>query len=432
MSAVKRVLLLSTTTGYQVRAFGEAAERLGVEIVFATDRCHQIDDPWRDAAIPVRFHQEDASVAAVVAAARRRPIDGILAVGDRPTALAAMAAARLGLPGNPPDAARASSNKLLARERFSAAGLPVPWFFRVPADIEPGAALGALKCRGASDDDTFPCVIKPLTLSGSRGVIRADDERGFVAAMERVQRLLARKDVRVRRDGGDDAIVVEGFIEGQEFALEGVLEHGALRTLAIFDKPDSLDGPFFEETVYSTPSLLASPLQEAVVETIAQGVRALGLRHGPIHAECRIAPDGRIFVLEIAARPIGGLCARVLRFEPGEIPYEELLLRHAVGDPLAGYTRERPAAAVMMIPIPQRGLLKGTEGLDDAKAVQGIDGITITARPDQLLEPLPEGASYLGFVFARAATPGEAISAVRAAHARLRFRIDAPFPRADG
>jgi biotin carboxylase len=423
---VRRVLLLSATTGYQLRAFGEAAERTGIEIVFATDRCQQIDDPWRDAAIPVRFHEESRSVAAIADAASARPLHGVLAVGDRPTVLAARAAARLNLPGNPPEAARASANKLLARERFAAAGLPVPWFFRVPAEVEPSAALRALECSAATPP--FPCVVKPLTLSGSRGVIRADDAGGFVEAIARVQRLLRRKEVRALRDEGADAIVVEGFIAGSEFALEGVVQQGTLQPLAVFDKPDPLDGPFFEETIYCTPSRLDHAAQSALVQAIATAVRALGLCHGPVHAECRVAPDGRVFVLEVAARPIGGLCARVLRFDPGPITLEELLLRQAVGEPVESYRRERPAAAVMMIPIPRRGMLKGTEGLEEAGAIDGIEEIAITARQDQVLEPLPEGASYLGFIFARAAAPHEAVAALREAHARLRFRIDPAYP----
>ena len=412
-----RILILSTTTGYQLRSFGEAAARAGIDLIFATDRCHRLDDPWRDAAIPVRFHEEDASLAAIVAASRERPIDGVLPVGDRTVALAARAARALGLPGNPPDAARASANKKLARERFAAAGLEVPWFVQVP----PGSA------RDARID--FPCVVKPVGLSGSRGVMRADSRAELDAAIERVQSLLARKDVRAARTGLEDSIIIEGFIEGREFAIEGVLTRGSLRAFAMFDKPDPLDGPYFEETIYVTPSRLDVPAQAAVLEHVQRAASALGLTDGPLHAECRIGPGG-VFMLEAAARPIGGLCARVLQFQQAgrqmTVPLEEVLLRHAAGADIAMYERESQAAAVMMIPIPKRGIFKRVDGIERAAEVPAIEHIRITAKKDQLLERLPEAGSYLGFIFARGPYPDDLVHALKQAHALLRFRIDTP------
>lgn len=412
-----RILILSTTTGYQLRSFGEAAARAGIDLIFATDRCHRLDDPWRDAAIPVRFHEEDASLAAIVAASRERPIDGVLPVGDRTVALAARAARALGLPGNPPDAARASANKTLARERFAAAGLEVPWFVQVP----PGSA------RDARID--FPCVVKPVGLSGSRGVMRADSRAELDAAIERVQSLLARKDVRAARTGLEDSIIIEGFIAGREFAIEGVLTRGSLRAFAMFDKPDPLDGPYFEETIYVTPSRLDVPAQAAVLEHVQRAASALGLTDGPLHAECRIGPGG-VFMLEAAARPIGGLCARVLQFQQAgrqmTVPLEEVLLRHAAGADIAMYERESQAAAVMMIPIPKRGIFKRVDGIERAAEVPAIEHIRITAKKDQLLERLPEAGSYLGFIFARGPYPDDLVHALKQAHALLRFRIDTP------
>src|SRR5262245_61193273 len=241
----KRVLLLATTTGYQTRSFGEAAERLGVDLMFATDRCDQIDDPWRDGAVAIRFHDEDRSVAALVDAARSRPIDGILVVGDRPTIIAARAGQALGLPGHPPAAAAAARHKLRTREALREAGLPVPWFDRYDVAEPP-----------APSPRSFPCVVKPVALSGSRGVMRADDQPSFNAAVARLRALLSSADVRGERDDAHDTILVEGFIPGHEYAVEGILHEGRLHVLAIFDKPDRLDGPFFEETIYVTPAAL--------------------------------------------------------------------------------------------------------------------------------------------------------------------------------
>ena len=297
-----RILLLGTTTGYQTRSFGEAAARLGVELLFATDRCHVLEDPWRDNAVPVKFYAEEESVKAILEAADARPIDGILAVGDRPTVLAALAARALGLPGNSVEGARASSNKLLARERLQTAGLPCPWFRSLTLESWPTGRLPEL---------AFPCVVKPLALSASRGVMRVNDLGELQTAVDRLRALLSQPDVQALRDPANASVIVEQFIDGQEYALEGILERGQLRVLALFDKPDPLEGPFFEETIYVTPSVLPPATQDAIFRAVAEAVAALGLWHGPVHAECRVN-DGGVFILEIAARPIGGLCARAV------------------------------------------------------------------------------------------------------------------------
>jgi biotin carboxylase len=416
MFEMKRVLLLATTTGYQTRMFGEAATRLGVKLVFATDRCDQLEDPWWDGAIPIRFHQEATAVEAIVEASRVAPFDGILAVGDRPTVVAAYASHLLGLAGHPPEAAQAARDKRRTRERLRAAGLNVPPVIVVRRTADANAVASRL---------AWPVVVKPATLSGSRGVMRADDRTQFIAAFARLQRLLASPDVRVLQDPAADDILIEQFIEGVEYAVEGVLEHGVLRTLAIFDKPDPLDGPLFEETIYVTPSRADRSTQTAVAEAIAAAAAALGLFHGPIHAECRVNARG-VFVLEVAARPIGGLCAQALRFtgSQGTIDLEELLLRHALGESLAGWTREADAAGVMMIPVPAGGVYRRVTGVDEALRVAGVTAVHITAKPDQQLIPLPEGSSYLGFIFARAVSPAAVEEALRQAHARLSFAID--------
>jgi len=410
---MRRVLLLATTTGYQTRAFGAAAERLGVELVFATDRCHMLDDPWRDQAIPIRFYDEDASVAAIVESARSRTIDGILVVGDRPTVIATRVAAALGLPGHPSEAAAIARNKRMLRERFREAGLPAPSFVVATLDADPRALTRSV---------SFPGVIKPIALSGSRGVMRVDDPAGLRDGFARLRTLLKSPEVLAERDPAHHVVLVEDFIPGRELAIEGVLHHGHLHVLALFDKPDPLDGPFFEETIYVTPSAEPPDVQQAIVDAVRNAVAAIGLTHGPIHAECRVN-DAGVFVLEVAARPIGGLCARALRFNRN-IPLEEMLLRHALGESPEGWQRESAASGVMMIPIPRRGILRSVSGTDAALAVDHVEALQITAKIDQRLVPLPEGASYLGFIFARGPSPAGVERALRQAHALLQFAID--------
>jgi ATP-grasp domain-containing protein/L-aminoacid ligase-like protein len=429
-----RVLVLATTTGYQTRAFGEAAERLGVELTFATDRCHLIEDPWQDGAVAIRFYDDEASVAAIVASATARPIDGIVVVGDRPAVIAARVARALRIPWHPPEAVAIATHKLRARERLRAAGLAVPSWVAFTRSGSPESSAPNPHAP------PFPCVVKPVALSGSRGVMRADDARELSAAIDRLRALLQSPEIRAERNDAHDTVLVEAFIPGREYAIEGLMHHGALHLLAIFDKPDPLDGPFFEETIYVTPSIAPADEQRAIAEAVARAAAAIGLHHGPIHAECRVNGDG-VFILEVAPRPIGGLCARALRFAPGPgdpappstgepspIPFEELLLRHAVGEAVADWCRERDASGVMMIPIPRRGIYRGVDGVDAARAVPFVDDVRITAKPDQLLVPLPEGASYLGFIFARAAHPRDVERALRDAHARLAFTIAPEFP----
>jgi biotin carboxylase len=408
-------LLIAATTGYQLRAFTDAAERCGYEVAPATDRCHNLEDPWGDHAIPLRFQHPDRAAEKIELNAGE--IHGVVAVGDRPAHIAALAARRLGLPHNPPAAVLACRDKFTARQRFRGAGLLVPWYMPVPLDVgvEPIA-----------DGVAYPCVLKPLGLSASRGVIRVDDRAGFAAAFERIRRILETPDIKRLRESQDAFVQIESFIPGREYAVEGLMTRGTFQSLAIFDKPDPLDGPFFEETIYVTPSRAPVEVQRAILATTERAIAALGLEHGPIHAEMRVNEHG-VWMLEVAARPIGGLCAQVLRFDDGGT-LEEMICRHAAGD-AAGSTRLRDGGrAVMMIPIPKRGVYVGVAGVQAAAGVPGVEEIVITAKEGQELVPLPEGAAYLGFIFARGDSPADAEEAVRAAHAELRFEIAQVLP----
>jgi biotin carboxylase len=312
-------------------------------------------------------------------------------------------------------AVAATRDKRLMREQLARAGVLAPAFTSFRADLDPHEAARRVR---------YPCVLKPLVLSASRGVIRADDDAGFVAAFRRIAAILAAPDVRELGEGAEH-VLVEDFVPGVEVALEGLLVDGALETLAVFDKPDPLDGPFFEETIYVTPSRLPEATQAAVRETTIDAARALGLLDGPVHAELRVQRgDGgaRAFMIEIAARSIGGLCSRTLTFGTG-MSLEEIILRHALRLPIATLERERRAAGVMMIPIPAGGILEEVEGLDEARAVPLVEDVVIAMHKGQPVVPLPEGSQYLGFIFSRADTPAAAEAALREAHRRLRFAI---------
>jgi biotin carboxylase len=422
-----KLLLLTTTTGYQTRAFVEAANKLGLAVVLGSDRCDKLDDPWQDQALPLKFHEPEEAAAKVAAYARANGVAAVVAIGDRPTPVAARACAALGMRSHPAEAADLCRDKHLSRQRLRDAGLLLmPRFQRFAVSDDPKQIFSA-----ARSTIGFPCVLKPLALSGSRGVIRANDPEEAVRAFERIRALLARPDVRVLRDDASDFIQVEEYIPGVEVALEAVMDRGRLHPLALFDKPEPLAGPFFEETIYVTPSRLSPVEQTAIVRTLGKCVAALGLSHGPVHAEFRLNERG-VYPLEIAARPIGGLCPRALRFTlplvEEEMSLEEVIIRLAMGMDTRRVVRESQAAGVMMVPIPEGGVYESVDGLEAARAIAGVESVEITAQPGHKLVPLPEGASYLGFIFARGKSPESVESALREAHGKLAFRISAEIP----
>jgi biotin carboxylase len=406
-----RLLLLLPTTTYRTEDFLLAARTLGVDIVCASEKPSTFEAHAPDHLLTLDFGDPGAAAARVAELAARQPLSAVVGVDDLTTVAAAAIAERLGLRSSAVAAVAAARDKYQMRQCLAAAGVPIPRFRRIALKDDP-----FLAARGVA----FPCVLKPLALSASRGVIRANTVDQFIAAVRRIAALLQRADV----DAGGDAaryLLAEEYVPGVEVALEGLLVGGTLSTLALFDKPDPLEGPFFEETIYVTPSRLPTAVQRAIEEVTAAACAALGLDEGPVHAELRVNDAGP-WVLEVAARSIGGLCSRTLRFGTG-MTLEELILRHALGWSIASLTRERRPAGVMMIPIPRAGRLTAVGGTAAAAAVAGIEEVTITAHIGQQLVPLPEGWQYLGFVFARADTPDTVEAALRDAHARLTFEI---------
>jgi len=404
-----RVLLLIPSQTYRTHDFMTAASRLGVEVVVGSEHRPALAGLMEGRQLRLDFQEVEASTARIVSFAQTHPLAAVVALDDAGTLLAAAAARSLGLPHNPVEAVEASRDKARMRERFAAAGLLAPRFTTAAIDADPHTIAATVG---------YPCVVKPLDLSGSQGVVKVDDAGSFASVFARVAAIVA----ACRRNGTTPSVLVEDFIPGDEVAVEALLRRGSLEVLAIFDKPDPLNGPFFEETIYVTPSRLDDGQQAQIHRTTARAARALGLTEGPIHAELRLNADG-IWVLEVAARSIGGLCSRTLRFGSG-ISLEELILRHAAGLPMPAHDRERRAAGVMMLPIPERGRLRAVEGQSEAKQVPGIDGLIITIPPGELLVPLPEGDRYLGFMFARAESPSAVESALRQAHAQLRIITD--------
>jgi len=407
-----RLLLLMTTTTYRAAAFLDAARRLQVTVVVGSDQPQALEALTPGSTLTLDFCRPEESAQTITAFAATYPLDAVVGVDDDTTLTAAMAAEALGVSHNAVAAVAATRNKHQMRQLLAASGIPSPRFVCYSVDDDPAEVARQLP---------FPCVVKPLFLAASRGVIRADDPAQFSAAWQRLMALLRRPEVAVRGGALARQILVEAFIPGQEVALEGLLTRGQLKVLALFDKPDPLDGPFFEETLYVTPSRLPEAVQAALVACTTRTVQVLGLREGPLHAELRVNDQGP-WIIEVAARSIGGLCSRTLLFEAGR-SLEEVILCHALGHDVTSCERDQGASGVMMLPIPHRGILRTVHGQEDVRQVPGIEDLSLTIPLGQEVIPLPEGDKYLGFLFARAATPDGVETALRTAHARLSFVI---------
>jgi biotin carboxylase len=406
-----RLLLLIPKTSYRAQDFLTAAAELNADVAVGSNHRSTLEKLTNGKTVKFNFKTVSRGVSEIVAYNEKYPLKAILSVDEETTVLAAEAAKALGLPHNPPDAIRATVDKYKFRQAIIKAGLPSPDVTRLTIYDDP-----IIPARNAD----YPVVLKPAALSASRGVIRADYEAEFIRAFERIVKILNQADL-VFTGEGKEQILVETFVPGKEIALEGLLQNGNLVPLAIFDKPDPLNGPFFEESLYVTPSRLPKQTQDLIIDTAGRALSALGLKDGPVHAELRINSLGA-YVIEVGARTIGGLCARSLQFGTG-MSLEEIVLRHTLRQELPSTEREGHASGVMMVPIPEAGKLESIKGEEDALTVPGIVDVTISIPVGQRLIPLPEGNKYLGFIFAKAETPESVEAALREAHRRLAFEI---------
>lgn len=408
MSGKPCVLVIAPHGSYRTLPFITAAERLGIRALIASEGKHSIVSAYAQ-GIHIDFREEDLALQELLRAAAQHQIVGVIGTDDTTTELAAKFAQALQLPHNDPAAVRIARRKDQARARLAAQGVPVPLYRRIDLQQPLQAQL---------KDVEYPVVVKPVALSASRGVIRANHPAELLTAITRVQQLL--HSINDLEADAQRYLLLEQYIPGAEIAVEAMLYRGDLQILTIFDKPDPLEGPFFEETYYITPTCLSLAQQAEVKRVVQLACAAYGLQEGPVHAECRLNDDG-VFILEVAARTIGGLCGRLLRFGTG-YSLEELVLAQAMGKPLT-LSSDGGAAGVLMIPIPKAGMLKRVEGLLDAQRIPFIEDISIQVREGHELIPLPEGASYLGFIFARAPSAEQTEQALRDAHACLNFVI---------
>ncbi len=407
-----RVLLLVPARTYRAADFLLAAARMGLDLVIGSDGALPLGGR---PVIPVSSGDPDGSASRILA--RSGPAAAVVAADTPMLVLAAAVAARMGLPHNPVDAVLNATDKTRQRQRWAAAGVAQPKFEIVPA-AAPEEAI-----RQAAEAVGFPCVVKAVSLSASQGILRADDQAAAVTAARRIRQVLA-----AARRPATEPLLVEEYLPGPELSIDGLLAGGDLTVTAVFDKPHTPDGPTFEETLLVTPSRLPGPVLRAAIRTAGHAARTLGLTGGPVHAELRIGDRGgqaRPAMLELAARSIGGLCSRALRF-PGGKTLEELVLANALGQPAPTLGDDDPArpSGVFMLPVPRPGVLRAVYGCASAAAVPGITGLTITIPVGQRVLPLPDGDRYLGFILAEAGTRHDVENALTAACGQLRVVIE--------
>ena len=406
-----RVLLLIPTSSYRAKDFLDAVDAVGATAVVGSDQPQVLGEAAPGKSLAVNFHDIDSGVATIAGFHGDYPLDAIIPTDEQAAVLAAAASHALNLGHSSTRAVEIAGNKHLLRQALAPASVNSPAFTVLSVDDDPSKAARSV---------AYPCVLKPLSLSGGRGVLRADGSNSFVEAFFRVKQIIA--DAGDRAGPDHDKILVEAYVPGIEVALEALLIDGELHTLALFDKPNPLEGPTFEETIYVTPSRLDDATQAAVIAATAAAAKAIGLAQGPVHAELRINDDGA-WVIEVAARSIGGLCGRTLKFGAG-LSLEEIILRHGLGLPTDSLEREAQASGVMMIPIPTGGTLVSVGGQNAARNVPGIEDVRVAIAEGQPVVPLPEGDKYLGFIFARGEDPATVEAALRTAHTALEINID--------
>lgn len=409
---MNRVLIIIPTTSYRAHDFMAAARRLDIEIIIGSEHRQALSGLLPDSSLALNLRKPESSIEKIKELNKRMPLSAIIGVDEETVVLAAIANKALGLSGNSLSSVKATRNKYLMRQKMLEAGLLNPKFHAYPIDSNPKIIAADIK---------YPSVLKPTFLSASQGVTRANSQDEFLPAWERLKEILSSPAAKKKNIEADRQILIEDYIPGNEVAVEGILINGEFKLLAIFDKPDPMEGPYFIETIYITPSRYPENVQREIIRTTASAAGALGLTTGPVHAEMRINERG-VWMLEIAARSIGGICARALRFND-RMSLEELILHHAINEDILEIEREENAAGVMMMPVSKSGILKKVKNLESAKQIPGIENITITIAPEQKIEPLPYGAKYLGFIFARGDSPELIENAIRKAYEKLEVVI---------
>ena len=391
----------------------DAATKLDLKVLVITDKSQVFSEYYPEKVITMNFEHWEEGLENIREWSERYDLKAVIGVDEESIILAAKLSESLCIEHNSLESVKLTKNKYLMRRELKKSGLKSPWFKRFSIDEKPKDIFTELR---------LPCVLKPTFLSASQGVLRVNSFKDFVKGFELLSDLLT--EMKVKKRGGDQVkwILVEEYIPGKEVSIEGIVNEGKLKDLAIFDKPEPLEGPIFQETILITPSILDEHLEFSLLETAQIALKALGIRKGPVHIELRINDKGN-YILECAARSIGGLCSKVLEFKGG-MSLEELILRSALGRNVEKTQLIDKAKGVMMMPTEKRGILREIHGIKAALAVKGITDVQITIKPGEMLEPLPKGDRYLGFLFAEGKDQDTVKIALQEAWLKIKVVLD--------
>ena len=401
------ILFIAPPQSYRIAPYLKAAKELDCDLTIASMGEYSLVSPIAE-GIHIDFADHEAALARLKEHHQQHPFNAVIGGDDLAVELASRLANELGLAHNSPQASLLTRRKDLARAHLQQAGVAVPAHSLI--DLTRPLAIQLEQLH-------YPCVLKPLAMSMSRGVIRVDNTEQAQQACARIESIIQEALVEEEQQ----KILAEQYIDGEEIAYEGLLTNGELKTLLFFDKPEPLTGPYFEESYYITPSRQDKDIQQRVYEVVKAACDSYGLVTGPVHAELRVDEDGKVWVLEVAARTIGGECARLVELAT-EQSLEKLVLSNALSQ-LHSLPELKGAAGVLMIPTTQAGVLRRVEGVMAAQNVEGIKEVVLSVREGHQLVPLPEGSSYLGFMYGLAETPEQVEQALREAHAKLNVVI---------
>ena len=407
------VILIIPSASYRTGPFMNAIKKLDLKVLVISDKSQVFSGKYPDNLIIINFnHWKDKSVE-ISKWAKNNGLKAVIGVDEESIVLAANLSNFLNVDHNSIESVLLTKNKYLMRTELIKTGLCSPWF-KIFSIYESSNKI--------INEISFPCVIKPTFLSGSRGVMRVNTKKELSEGIKTLNELLSLDELRKRGGKQSDYIMIEEYIPGKEVAIEGIVSEGKLTMLAIFDKPELLEGPTFEETIIVTPSVLTKKIQYSLLETLQVVVKALGIVKGPVHAEARINRNGN-YILECASRSIGGLCSKVLEFQGG-ISLEELILRSYLGRNIEKSKLIGNARGVMMMPTEKKGILKEIGGVKDALVVKGVTDLQITVKPGEKLQPLPKGDRYLGFIFAGGNNQEFVINALKNAWSKIEIVLE--------
>ncbi len=370
---MKKLLLVIPENSYKSNDFVVAAEKLGIDFLIITDS-EQVSSKFSDTVIINKFDAELNKNNLK----KLKDVTHVLPVDHSALKFSGYLVDLLEVKGNKLESINLSMNKYESRKIFNSL-----------LDIKVNNEI----IKNIDDVNTFinkngTSVLKPIYGTASKSVLKINNVE---KNKEQIEKLM--------QDCFDQDLVIEEYIDGKEYALEGTIINSELKKIVIFDKPVEYKHPYFEESIYITPSELSSEAEKRVVSIVDKACKKIGLEDGPVHVEFKIN-ENQIFIIEINPRMIGGLCSRCLSFGLFKVSLEEIILHAFMNNELKNIELLNNYVGVLMIPTPKSGkfISINKEELENIPNISNVE-ITVPEGSD-LLEP-PYGDKYLGFAFSQ-------------------------------